>query len=187
MRLTLISEGSLSSLHRHYSPERVKQYSDALSFMPPKKVEHSLRVGSTVAKSGLGSEEVEAAILHDYIERGGDLTKLADLGVSEKALKLMKMLSIQEKTPGMDDTAEVQHHIELMLSDPHIDQHSKDVAIIIKCADRIDNLAKRIKANKLEPHYLAASRKLFTTLLKSYHGDRSLLKHILKEIDTLGA
>lgn len=186
MRLSMITEGPTSTLKPMYGKRRVKQFKNALSFMPAQKVKHSLRVGATAAKSGLGTEEVEAAILHDYIERGGDMNDLSELRISQRALRIIKMLSISEKTPGMDDTQEVQHHIEQMLRDPELPQHDKDVAIIVKCADRIDNLKKRIKRDKLNPAYAAASQKLFSTLLSSYQGDPNLLIHVKRQIGKLG-
>jgi (p)ppGpp synthase/HD superfamily hydrolase len=185
MRLSLIVEGPGTALKPLYGKGRLKQYKNALSFMPAKKVQHSLRVGATVAKSGLGPDEVEAAILHDYIERGGDLSKLAEINVSPRAIRIITMLSIQEKKPGMDDTQEVQHHIEEMLDDPNIDPHDKNVAIIVKCADRIDNLRKRIREKRLEPAYAAASEMLFKTLLGAYTGDPSLTAHVRKKINKL--
>ncbi len=61
---------------------RFKQLKNSLGFMPGKKVKHSLRVGATVADAGLSPDDVEAAILHDYIERGGDPNRLIRLGLS---------------------------------------------------------------------------------------------------------
>jgi (p)ppGpp synthase/HD superfamily hydrolase len=186
MRLFLIYEGPNSSLRPLYGKKKLKQFRNVLSFMPQHKVDHSLRVGATAAKSGLNQEEVLVAILHDYIERGGELSELNNLGVSPRTIKIMKMLSIGEKTPGADDTTEVQHHIEEMLNDNSIDEHDKNVAIIVKCADRIDNLKKRIKKRKLSNGYAAASTKLLNTLLASYTGDPELLLHIKNKINKLG-
>jgi (p)ppGpp synthase/HD superfamily hydrolase len=187
MRLSQILEDAAKILKPLYGKERYKAYKDVLAFMPPKKVDHSLRVGATAAKSGLDTEAVEAAILHDYIERGGDLTKLSQLQVSDKAIRIIKLLSIDEKTPGLDDTQEVQHHIEQMLANTAIDDHDKNVAIIIKCADRIDNLKKRIKKQNLEPAYAAASRNLFNTLINAYTGDPELVQHVKRKIAKLTA
>lgn len=186
MRLWMIAEGPGSTLKPILGKPRYKELKSSLGFMPGKKVKHSMRVGATAAKAGLDPEGIEAAILHDYIERGGDMGALKNLQISPRAMRVIQMLSISEKTPGMDDTQEVQHHVEQMLRDPNIDPHEKDIAIIVKCSDRIDNVTKRIKAQKLNPQYAAASRLLFQTLLGSYKGDPSLLQHIKKKIGKLG-
>lgn len=185
MKLRWISlrlwEGAREALmaHADMGVGRYSKLRSALSFMPSRKVDHSMRVGATAAKAGLGEEEVEAAVLHDYIERGGDLSVLVDkLHVKPRTIAIIKMLSIDEKSPGMDDTKEVQHHIEQMLADSKLDQHDKNVAIIIKCADRIDNVKKRIKKGKLTPEYRAASLRLFQTLLQAYTGPDVHVKHI---------
>lgn len=186
MKLWMIAEGPGDTLKPVLGKNRYRELKNSLGFMPGKKVKHSMRVGATAAKSGLEPEYIEAAILHDYIERGGDLSKLDQLQISPRARRIIDMLSISEKTPGMDDTQEVQHHVEQMLRDPSIDQHEKDIAIIVKASDRIDNVTKRIKAGKLNPNYKAASLKLFQTLLGSYRGDPSLVQHVKKKIAKLG-
>jgi (p)ppGpp synthase/HD superfamily hydrolase len=165
---------------------RYKQLKKSLGFMPKKKVKHSLRVGATAAQAGLSPEDVEAAILHDYIERGGDPAKLDKLHIAPRARRIIDMLSITEKTPGADDTADVQHHIEQMLADPAISPHDKNIAIIVKSADRIDNLRKRIKQNKLTPQYAEASLRLLQTLAQAFTGDPAQMAHIRREITKLG-
>lgn len=182
MRLSLIAEGSFETLSKLSGKDRVHSLKSALQFMPKKKVQHSLRVGATAAKAGLPGEGVEAAVLHDYIERGGDMSKLEKLRLHPKTLRIIQMLSLTEKTPGADDTAVVQHHIEQMLSDPSLDQHDKDIAIIVKCADRIDNLKKRIREKKLTPEYRTASMRLFNTLTSAYRGDHSIISHVKQKI-----
>lgn len=186
MRLSQILEGSMDTLKPLYGPQRLRQFKNVLGFMPQKKVKHSLRVGATAARSGLSPDEVEAAILHDYIERGGNLEHLDELNISPRTIRIMKMLSLDEKTPGLDDTEQVQQHIEQMLRDQSLDQHEKNVAIIVKCADRIDNLAKRMKADNLTQHYAWASNKLFQTLLSGYTGDPALISHVKKKISKMG-
>lgn len=178
----MITEGSFETLSQMSSKDRVHRLKDALGFMPKKKVQHSLRVGATAAKAGLPHEGVEAAVLHDYIERGGDLSKLARLRLDPKTLRVIQMLSLTEKTPGADDTSEVQRHIEEMLHDPNLDQHDKNIAIIVKCADRIDNLKKRLREKKLTLQYRAASWKLFNTLIGAYKGDPSVITHVKQKI-----
>lgn len=161
---------------------RVGELQKALSFMPQRKIKHSMRVGATAAKSGLKPDEIEAAILHDYLERGGDPALLAKLNVSARAQRIIKMLSMDEKNSGADDTADVQHHVEQFINNNNIPEREKNVAIIIKCADRIDNLKKRINKDKLSNNYFRASMKLFDTLLLGYTGKSDILAHVKKKI-----
>ncbi len=186
MKLFWIAEGAASTLKPLIGRQRFKQLKKSLAFMPGKKVKHSMRVGATAAKAGLSPEDVEAAILHDYIERGGDVGLLDKLQISNRARRVIDMLSITEKTPGADDTAEVQHHIEQMIADRSLPEHDKNIAIIVKCADRIDNVKKRVRENRLTPEYKAASAKLFNTLIGGYTGERELMTHIDRKIGRLG-
>jgi (p)ppGpp synthase/HD superfamily hydrolase len=186
MRLAWICEGTASTLRPVLGRGRFKQLKRSLAFMPKEKVKHSLRVGATAMKAGLSPEDVEAAILHDYIERGGDPAVLDKLRLTPRARRVIQALSLTEKTPGVDDTVAVQHHIEQMLADPNIPPHDKNIAIIVKCADRIDNLRKRIKRQRLEPPYVEASLRLLQTLSQAFTGDQSQMNHIRRAITKLG-
>jgi (p)ppGpp synthase/HD superfamily hydrolase len=163
----------------------VNTFKAALSFMPPKKVDHSLRVGRTVSKAGLDDDAVHAAILHDYIERGGDLNQLQNLGISNKTMRIIQMLSVDEKTPGLDDNEVVYQHMLHALDDLDTDLESKNIAIVVKASDRLDNLGKRVLANKLTPAYYMASRRLFDLLFSRYTGNRDVLAHIKKKLSKL--
>lgn len=164
-----------------YGPEGVRQFQQALSFMPKDKVFHSLRVGGTARKLGLDKEQVAAAILHDYIERGGDLAALSalkHLGVSDHAIRVIRLLSVEEKTPGADDNQVVYDHIRKMLNDPGIDDTTKNICIIIKCSDRLDNLRKRVRRGELTDGYYQASLRLLNLLMKNYQGDNKWVSYI---------
>lgn len=174
-----------SHLKERLGKNTVKTFRNALSFMPPKKVDHSLRVGKTVSKAGMDDEAVHAAILHDYIERGGDINKLMGLGISEKTLRIIHMLSVEEKVPGMDDNEHVYHHMLKTLDDLSIDLETKNIAIVVKASDRLDNLNKRVKAGKLMPAYYMASQRLLALLFSRYTGNRDVLAHIKKKLAKL--
>lgn len=163
----------------------VKDFRQVLAFMPPKKVNHSLRVGRTVSKSGMDDEAVHAAILHDYIERGGDLNQLMSLGISNKTLRIIQMLSVEEKVPGANDNEHVYRHMLQTLDDLDIDLETKNIAIVVKASDRLDNLTKRVKAGNLNPGYYMASRRLLQLLFSRYTGDRDVLAHIKKKLAKL--
>lgn len=176
-----VSDQVPPNIEELYGLDGVKTFQNALSFMPKDKVFHSLRVGGTAHKLGLSKESVSAAILHDYIERGGDLSllsKLSHLGVSDHAIRVIKLLSVEEKTPGADDNQVVYDHIKKMLGDPDIDNDTKDICIIIKCSDRLDNLRKRVRRGELTPEYYDASLKLLNMLMKRYRGDNKWSSYI---------
>jgi predicted HD phosphohydrolase len=172
-------------LHDRFGKKTVNRFRDALSFMPQSKIDHSLRVGKTVSKSGLDDDAVHAAILHDYIERGGDVFKLKDLGISDQAMRVIQMLSVDEKNSGVEDNMQVYDHMQQVLDDLSIDLHSKNIAIIIKASDRMDNLQKRIKAHKLSSSYYLASKRLFSLLFSRYTGEKSILNHISNKLRKL--
>lgn len=174
-----------SHLKDRLGKKTVKSFRNALSFMPTKKVTHSLRVGKTVSKSGLDDEAVHAAILHDYIERGGDINQLQRLGISDKTLRIIQMLSIEEKKPGLDDNEQVYQHMLDTLDDLSIDLETKNIAIVVKASDRLDNLTKRVKENKLNPNYYMASKRLLSLLFSRYTGNRDVLAHIQKKLAKL--
>lgn len=173
-----LSEGIPDNIQAMYDSDMLKKLRGSLAFMPKDKIKHSFRVGSNAAQSGLNKEHVTVAILHDYIERGGDLTLLKDLDLTPHAIQIIKMLSIEEKTPGADDNEIVYEHIKEMLNDKEIDDDTKDIAIIIKCSDRLDNLRKRIRRGYLDQHYMNASFKLLNLLISNYKGNRGTLNHI---------
>lgn len=166
-----------------YKPQRLRKLQKSLAFMPSAKQKHSIRVGSMAAKTGLDRDHVDAAILHDYIERGGNPSKLSKLNISEKALQIIRLLSVEEKAPGADDTATVNDHIRTVLDDPNIDEHTKDVAIVIKASDRLDNLRRRLRAGKLKKDYWRASVELLEMLFSRYHGDSNNLRYLRRKFN----
>jgi hypothetical protein len=176
---------SINKLKQVYSPKRLKKLAKTISFMPDSKIDHSFRVGATVAKAGLSKRYVDAAVLHDYLERGGDPNVLNRLGLSANALNIIKILSIEEKTPGADDNEIVYQHVVQMLQNREIPQRIKDIAIIIKCSDRLDNLRKRVKASKLNADYYYKSMRLLTTLSTHFAGPAKWLEFIKAKLNKL--
>lgn len=165
----------------------LKRFKKSLKFMPAAKQKHSFRVANMAAKAGLGREHVDAAILHDYIERGGDVAQLPKLGLSNHALHVIKILSLEEKTPGADDTAVVLDHIRSMLNDPEIDERTKNIAIVIKASDRLDNLRRRIRSGKLVEKYWGASVKLLKMLFDNYGGDHESIKYLKNKFNKVSS
>jgi hypothetical protein len=71
------------------------------------------------------------------------------------------------------------------LDDLDIDLETKNIAIVVKASDRLDNLTKRVKAGNLNPGYYMASRRLLQLLFSRYTGDRDVLAHIKKKLAKL--
>jgi hypothetical protein len=180
---------SVGKLRKVYSGDesRLKTLKKTISsVMPKEKVQHSFRVGTTAAKAGLDSTYVDAAVLHDYLERGGDPKVLEKLGLSDSALSIIKLLSIDEKNPGMDDNEAVYQHVLQMLrsNEP---QRVKDIAIIIKCSDRLDNLRKRVKRSNLTSDYYKKSMKLLNLLMGYFRGPSNWIKFIRNKLTNLNS
>jgi len=179
---------SIEKLKKVYGKrKRLGTLDSAISFMPKRKVSHSFRVGATVAKAGLPRKFVDAAVLHDYLERGGDPALIAKLGLSKRAVQIINLLSIDEKIPGMDDNSIVYHHVQTMLQDQELDRKTKNIAIVIKCSDRLDNITKRVKIRRLTRDYWDKSMRLLQLLISSYNGKPKWLKYILKKLRILQA
>jgi hypothetical protein len=157
------------------------------SSMPPSKVAHSMRAGKSVAKAGVNDQDVlSAAILHDYLERGGNPDEVIQrLGISPRALKLMQLMTVAEKTPGLDDNSAVYQHMQQVIGDPQLDQETKNYLILIKASDRLDNIRKRFIKGTLDKIYYNASVKLLHFLFSSYQGAQSLIQYLLDKWNKL--
>jgi len=172
----VIGKDSMSQLRTHLR-----------DVMPKGKVQHSLRVGSSAARIGLDAHTVNAAILHDFIERGGNLNVLVDhLGLSPKTVAVIRYLSSEEKNVGESGGNEPLEHIRQVLASPTMDADTSNVVILIKIADRLDNLKKRVNAGGVGKGYLQKSKDLITFLFQSYTGDAKPILILRKRLKNLG-
>jgi hypothetical protein len=142
------------------------------------KRKHSLGVGKTISGMGLPPHTQNAAYFHDYIERGGDIQELIGrLQISPQSLKIIQILTAE---------GDPLQHMMQVLSDPMIDEHTKNMAILIKIADRVDNLNRRLETNNLSPKYLKKSEKLFKNLFQLCSGPPHYIAMLRKRLKDLG-
>jgi hypothetical protein len=175
MRLRLLAEFNFGKLTRHVQP--------LLGVMPKRKRKHSLRVAKTIKRSGGSKAAAYAAALHDYLERGGDVETLTshldEFGLSPQALHAIQGLSSDEKYATNSRTNEPLDHVRQVL-DSTSNQSLKDIIVLVKMADRLDNLRRRLRADgKIGRNYLNKSIALFDYLQTQYAGKPKPLRRLL--------
>jgi hypothetical protein len=152
--------------------------SELKPIMGKEKRKHSIGVGQEIAQLGLSPDAQNAAYFHDYVERGGDVrTLIGKLKLSPLSIKIIKMLT---------GTGDPLQHMMKVLYDPDIDDETKNLAILVKIADRINNLDRRTEEGKLTKKYLEKSRELLIELFKWYSGDLSPALTLRKRLRDLG-
>lgn len=156
--------------------------------MPRGKVQHSVRVGDNLVRAGIKTRDVvDAGLFHDFLERGGDIrTAARTLGFSDATIRLINLLSNDEKyeNPYLGNGPLL--HIQHVLSDPSIDPNTKNYVILIKIADRIDNLNRRLDMGNLSRSYMRKSKELLTWLFQQYHGDPAEAMALRKRLKDFG-
>jgi len=122
----------------------IKQYLGDTG-MSQDKQDHARRVEKRVKFAGGDEEARRAALLHDLIERGGDIETAKRLfNLSDRTVNIVRHLSNmealeQENTPNVPLA-----HIQMILNSQEIPDDEKQVVAVIKIADRLDNLMRRI-------------------------------------------
>lgn len=137
--------------------------------MPKGKVRHSNRVRRKLKK--LPKHIQYAGLFHDYLERGGDLTKIKKT-LPKKSIRLVKLLTA-------DDEDSPLKHMKAIIS-AQDDEELINFLILIKLADRVDNFNKRVNKDNLSDKYKKKTEALVSYLVDRYSGDSSLLREILK-------
>ena len=139
--------------------------------MPVEKVKHSKRVANLVKLLSTSPDVYNAALYHDFLERGGSIERLRNK-ISVYSLKLVEFLTYYDndikisKNKSLDILKERFRNIDLK---------SKNHIIEIKICDRIDNLLRKKQENKLSEKYLLKSQELFDFLISSYDGKKDIL------------
>jgi len=147
-----------------------------LEIMPGGKQQHSMRVGGHVAGTG-DPDVILGALMHDYVERGGDIDELVRSGlISEPVKDIILFLSSTDeevaKYAGENEPLDHMIHVFKELDN----QDLKNKLVLIKISDRVDNLNRRAGGHKpLSGNYLAKSRNLINFLRTNYKGD---IKHV---------
>jgi hypothetical protein len=165
--------------------------------MPQGKVKHSARVARTVFNAVADAQDqklvnkgrfadldshkwtaVMAAIFHDYLERGGDHSVLNQLNLSPDSISVINALTSDK---GEEDP--LTHMQEVL---PQLNQKLRNIVILIKLSDRIDNLRRRMGAGGIGWKYLAKSSSLMNYLFRAYSGDPSNLESLKRHIKKYG-
>jgi len=167
MRLRLIVELKFSKAIERMAP--------LLSVMPKGKQKHSIRAAKNVHKAGGNKKVVYTTLLHDFIERGGDVDHLSD-HIGELELPRDIILAVQSLSS--DEKAESEErpenepllHLQSVLSAVD-DKEIRDIIVLAKMGDRIDNLKKRLKRRgKIGKNYKRKSVELLHFLTNTYTG-----------------
>lgn len=174
MRLRIIYELNINKAIRKMGP--------LLKTMPKKKQKHSKRVAKNLHKAGVGKSGVYAGLLHDYLERGGNILTLAqhinNLGLPQKIVNIVQNLSDDEKFADAHPNRPLAHLQEVL---PAIDDDDiKNLVILAKLSDRLDNLKKRLRKGKIGKNYRRKSADLVRWLVSQYTGESNPLSKLLK-------
>jgi len=191
----------LAFLHSDVLWEGFRYHADRaeplLATMPRRKRRHSKRVGKDLDKSGAGDEGVYAGLLHDYLERGGDLETLQqhidDLGLPPKVVRIILALTADDIEPDEGEANQVLAHLKSEL--PKLDQDIRNIAVLAKMADRLDNMRGKARRKKTRPkknrqkkvpsHYRRKSIDIIRYLASHYSGDPEPFNYFVKEIQKL--
>lgn len=168
----------LKSIKSHISKKdlgRIESMLKKLKVMPKSKQKHSLRVAKNIASVEQDVDVILAALFHDYIERGGKIEKLPVSNLTKDIIFFLT--SFDEEYEG-EKNVPLAHIKEVLKKIKN--QRLKNKLILIKLADRIDNLKKR-KGN-INKSYRKKSEELIKYLLKKYEGDNSSVNKLKQKI-----
>lgn len=144
--------------------------------MPLQKVKHSKRVANLIKLLTTSQDVHNAALYHDFLERGGNIDVLKNK-ISLYSIKLVEFLTYYDNDIKLSKNKSLD-----ILKDrfKDIDTKTKNDIIEIKICDRIDNLIRKKELNKLTDKYLIKSEELINFLISSYDGGKSLLINFIQ-------
>jgi len=151
--------------------------------MPKKKRQHSDRVRKIVKRVGADEDAQIAALFHDYLERGGRMEDAKKkFKFSPRIEQIILALSDDDKNDS-DASNGPLAHMRIVLANPEFDIETKKIVILIKIADRLDNLKKRILADQLGKSYIQKSKDLLQYLFIVYRwtGTDAIIANMYKE------
>ena len=153
--------------------------SNLLDELPKKKQEHSIRVAKHLHEIGADDASIYAGLTHDYLERGGTPKYLAKQvkkkDLPDEVIPVVHGMSQEEE---IDAENEPLEHIKQTLATA--DDEHKNIIVVTKIADRIDNLRKRMAEDgKIGKKYLKKSVDLVQYLVSQYTGRNKLMKRLL--------
>lgn len=156
-----------------------------LQIMPKAKIKHSKRVAKELNKAKVGKVGVYTGLLHDYLERGGDLYTLSqhidELKLPPQIIKAVHTLNDDEKNIEAQPNQPLVH-LQAVLQGI-TDDDLRNIVILAKLSDRLDNLKKRDKRGKIGAKYRAKSIDLIDWLRHNYTGKSKPLHIMLKAIN----
>jgi (p)ppGpp synthase/HD superfamily hydrolase len=161
----------------------IKQNSKVYS---KKKEQHAINVAATVAEVTPTSEQIKSALVHDYVERGGNLDNLLKKGIiCQRTVMIVKALSNVDDHEFDGDNEPLEHLKQSLVGLPN---DVKNDVITIKIADRLDNLQKRLVIKgDIGNKYKIKSQELLDFLKNEYVGGviPVELQNIIKKIEGL--
>jgi 16S rRNA C1402 (ribose-2'-O) methylase RsmI len=139
------------------------------SVLPKGKVNHSKRVAKKLTH--LPATVQDAALFHDYLERGGSIDDIIDK-LHPESVELINLLT--------NETGEsVIKHVKNTLNAVE-NEELRNFLILIKIADRKDNYTKRLRRDTLTKKYKIKTKKLLKYLIASYTGNKKHLKKVIQ-------
>lgn len=147
-----------------------------LKVMPNRKINHSKNVAKLVKTLTNSIDVYDAALYHDYLERGGK-EKKAKKVLSYYAHKLVLALTKQK----FKNTKKISTLDDLKMKFETFSNTFKNDVIYIKLCDRTDNLNKRMKSGKISKKYIKKSIDLIQFLYDNYIGDKDKIKNFILE------
>lgn len=144
--------------------------------MPVQKVKHSKRVANLVKMLSKSQDVYNAALYHDFLERGGSIDKLKTI-ITSYSLKLVEFLTYYDNDVKISKNKSLDILKERFRN---IDTKTKNDIIEIKICDRIDNILRKKQSNKLGDKYLIKSQELFEFLTSSYDGKKDKLVNFIQ-------
>lgn len=179
MRLRLITELGIKKAAAAMGP--------LLSVMPKSKRRHSRRVAKSLKMAGAGRIGIYAGLLHDYLENGGSILSLSrhieELGLPYQIIDVVNALSNDEKQADIHPNQPLVH-IQQILSNIN-DEELKNIIILAKLSDRLDNLTKRLKGGKIGKKYKIKSYELIDWLINNYTGKGKPLNKLVRAIQNI--
>jgi (p)ppGpp synthase/HD superfamily hydrolase len=154
-----------------------------LQTIPKGKIKHSKRVAKSLHKAGVGKVGVYAGLLHDYFERGGDVHTLSqhidELNLPQRIINVVHALSNDEQAE--ESSNQPLTHLKAVLQGVE-DEGLRNIIILAKLSDRLDNLAKRARRGKISKKYRLKSLELVNWLRYNYTGEEEPIRNLLQEI-----
>jgi hypothetical protein len=122
-------------------------------------------------------------VLHDYAERGGNLSnvhhQLGPHGMSVvNAVSSDKQRIVTGNGP--------LEHMKRVLNHPAMTTKLKNDVVLLKTSDRLDNLQRRHANGGIGKGYASKSKELIKHLFHHYSGDPSHLHPLRKKLADLG-